>query len=205
MWNRVKRGIRTRLIKRFGSLAAKKRLWDEEFAGGQWAYLERTQEDPIYSYLEKHLRAGSILDLGCGSGNTGSELDYSKYKKYTGVDVSEVAVEKARARATSDQRQAKNQYVCSDIENYVPGSAYDLILFRESIFYIALHRIKRTLDHYGKYLKPGGLILVRMHDREKYSGIVKLIVKNYSIADHYEVAGTKGIIIAFSPKPAEAE
>ena len=109
MWNRIKKAIKARLIKRWGSASAKKILWDQEFASGQWDYLERTNSDPIYAYLEKYSEGGSILDLGCGGGNTSNELNYAKYENYTGIDVSEVAIRKAEARSRENQRGAKNK------------------------------------------------------------------------------------------------
>ena len=81
----------------------------------------------------------------------------------------------------------------------MPATTYDLILFRESIFYIAVHRIRKVLDHYSKFLKNEGVIVVRMHDREKYEKIVELIVKHFNIIDQYNVPGSTGIILVFTP------
>src|ERR1700751_2816376 len=100
MWNKIKRAIRARIIKRWGIAASKRLIWDTEFASGQWNYLEHTEGDVIYAYLEKYSERGNILDLGCGSGNTGNELDYGSYESYTGTDVSAVAIRKAELRST---------------------------------------------------------------------------------------------------------
>src|ERR1044071_4216800 len=107
---KIKRAVRIRAIKRWGSLAAKKSLWDEEFGSGQWNYLERTIEDPIYPILEKYARNGAILDMGCGSGNTANELNYEKFGSYTGTDLSEVAVQKAIERTRKNKREAKTEF-----------------------------------------------------------------------------------------------
>jgi SAM-dependent methyltransferase len=57
----------------------KRRLWNREFANGRWNFIENTSGDLIYGYIEKYCRGGSILDLGCGSGNTDCELDGDRY------------------------------------------------------------------------------------------------------------------------------
>jgi SAM-dependent methyltransferase len=84
---RIRRVINARVLKRWGNTSKKQLIWDEEFSSGQWDYLEHTGDDPIYHYLEKYSNNGSILDLGCGSGNTGSEMNPKTYTSYTGVDI----------------------------------------------------------------------------------------------------------------------
>jgi 2-polyprenyl-3-methyl-5-hydroxy-6-metoxy-1,4-benzoquinol methylase len=196
---KIKRAVRIRAIKRWGSLAAKKTLWDEEFGSGQWNYLERTNEDPIYPILEKYVRNGAILDMGCGSGNTANELEYTKFGCYTGTDLSEVAVQKAIQRTKNNGREGKTEFRCAPIEDFSPEKAYDVILFRESIFYIPVRKIKAVLDRYAPHLKGDGVFIVRMCDREKYAPIVELINQHYSVLEEKAVEGAKDIIIVFAP------
>jgi glycosyltransferase involved in cell wall biosynthesis len=174
LFKRARRIIDARVFKKWGSPATKKAIWDGEFARGQWDYLDHTAGDLIYAYLHKYSKHGSILDLGCGSSNTGNEIDVSAYRHYTGVDISEKAIEKAHARTLGD-RKSKNEYVCADLTLYVPKMRYDVILFRESIFYIPVSRIKGVLERYAPSLTPGGVFIVRMCDRRKYGGIVQVI------------------------------
>jgi SAM-dependent methyltransferase len=116
----------------------------------------------VYPYIEKYANHGSILNLGCGSGSTGNELDANAYADYTGVDISNVAVEKARVRTEENRRADKNNYIQSDVFSYVPARQFDVILFRDSIYYIPRRKIKRMLDRYSGYLKEGGVFIVRM-------------------------------------------
>src|SRR6266568_5347303 len=104
----------------WGSSRIKQKLWNKEFAGGRWDFIENTPDDFIYPLIKKYSRNGSILDLGCGSGNTGCELNVNSYREYTGVDISDVALEKAKRRSESCQRGKKNRYALSDISAYVP-------------------------------------------------------------------------------------
>jgi len=139
---------------------------------------------------------GSILDLGCGSGNTGNEMDIYKYHRYTGVDISEIAIQRALDRSKNNHRQDKNEYFCDDISFYVPRKRYDIILFRESIFYIPNTKIKDVLKRYSYYLKKKGVFIVRMCDRKKYASIIKLIEEQYHVLER-SPADDANIILVF--------
>ena len=85
-------------IASYGPSGIKKRLWDKEFSGTKWDFIDNTVGDCVYPYLEKYARNGNILDLGCGPGNTANELAASVYQSYIGVDISEAALAKAVKR-----------------------------------------------------------------------------------------------------------
>ena len=180
-FKRIKHVVNARILKKWGTAATKKAIWDAEFSSGQWDYLDSTGGDPIYPYLEKYSNHGTILDLGCGSSNTGNELDVSKYRSYTGVDISESAIRRALARCIKNRRQSKNEYVCEDISAYVPQMRYDIILFRESIFYIPRYQIRQVVNRYSHFLKESGVFVVRMCDRNKYRSIVSLVERHYNV------------------------
>lgn len=200
---RIQRVVNARILKRWGSTSRMKSIWDEEFSTGQWDYLENTTDDPIYHYLEQYSNNGAILDLGCGSGNTGNEMDVLKYGYYTGVDISESAIQRALSRSQNNVRLEKNEYVCSDISEYVPRKRYDIILFRESIFYIPKFKIKSVLSKYSDYLKGKGVFIVRMCDRRKYESIIRLIEKHYDVVER-SPAEDVNIIIVFKPRAESA-
>ncbi len=86
-------------IMSYGPSGIKKQLWDKEFYGPKWDFIDNTVGDCVYSYLEKYARNGNILDLGCGPGNTANELAANVYQSYVGVDISEAALEKAAKRS----------------------------------------------------------------------------------------------------------
>lgn len=183
--------------KKWGNIYTKKSIWDTEFSSGQWDYLEDTREDFIYHYLEKFCNNGFILDLGCGSGNTGNEININKYQHYTGVDISEQAIQKAILRSKQNNRNDKNEYFIADILKYIPEKQYDIILFRESISYIPRYQVKGMLDRYSNFLKQNGVIIVRIYNRKKYRFIIKLIEKNYTIFEKCSASNTNAIIIIF--------
>jgi predicted TPR repeat methyltransferase len=77
-------------------------------------------DDYVYPHVERYAKNGSILGLGCGPGAVGNELNAAAYHFYTGVDISDVAIEKTRIRTAQNRRTEKNEYFQSDILSYIP-------------------------------------------------------------------------------------
>jgi SAM-dependent methyltransferase len=189
---------------RWGSSRMKRRLWNREFANGRWASIESTPGDAVYGFVEKYGHGGDILDLGCGSGNTGCELNPESYAHYTGVDISDVAVEKARQKSQSCQRGQKNRYVQADISAYAPEERYDVILFRESIYYIPRGRIKATLERYSRHLKEDGVFVVRLYGGEIAEDLRKIIEAGFRMVEHSR-SDVQGPVVLVFCAPSDAQ
>ncbi len=157
-------------LKSYGPSKIKKFLWDKEFSAGQWNFIDDTTGDCVYESLEKYANNGSILDLGCGPGNTANELNANVYQYYVGVDISEAALEKARKRTVENGREGKNVFAQGDFVGYAPTQQFDTILFRESMYHVPIAKIKETLDRYANYLKPNGVFIVRIATSDKEHG-----------------------------------
>ena len=50
----------------YGPTKVKKAVWDNEFSGDKWNFIDDTSGDCVYPHLEKHARGGDILDLDAG-------------------------------------------------------------------------------------------------------------------------------------------
>jgi SAM-dependent methyltransferase len=157
----------------YGPSAMKKRMWDKEFSGTKWDFINDTAGDCIYPYLEKYANNGDILDLGCGPGNTANELAVNAYQKYIGVDISEAALAKARKRTAENDRSGKNSFVNSDFLNYEPDQKFDVILFRESMYHIPYGQVLPILKKFAKYLKGTGVFVVRLYAADNKTGVTK--------------------------------
>lgn len=192
-------------LKSYGPSGLKRILWDKEYSGDKWNFADHTAGDCVYSHLEKYAANGSILDLGCGSGNTANELAAHSYRTYLGVDISESCLSKARKRSQENGRADKNQFGCGDFLSYEPAQQFDVILFRESMYHVPFGKIKSTLDHYSKYLKDGGVFVVRMatvdHGRRKSrpTAMLGVIEREFTVVEncHYEKSGAT--VIVFRP------
>lgn len=181
-----------------GPKSIKRIIWNAEFAKGRWDHLGRTDGDCVYPYLEQYGRDGSILDLGCGLGNTGTELAVSAYHDYTGIDISDVAIEKAKEKAKEDGRAEKNRYFQGDISTYEPAQCFNVILLRESIYYIPGPIMMETLHRYSKFLKPGGVIIVRLWTTQgRYGGIAKFIEANFELVEKELFGPSQTAVLVF--------
>ena len=189
------------LVQRYGPEDAKRKLWNGEFASGHWSQLEAGGDEIVHLLVERYASTGSILDLGCGPGTTGIELDPAAYSIYTGVDISDVAVLKARNRAQMAGRAERNQYLQSDILTYVPMRPYDVILYGESIYYVPVRRVAAMLDRYATYLTPGGVFVVRFCEvTGKLREILDIIEGHFQVVEKHLREQTRTCLIVFRPR-----
>ena len=200
-------------LKSYGPSNIKRLLWDTEYASDKWNFADNTIGDCVYAHLERHAANGSILDLGCGSGNTANELAEHAYQQYVGADISEVCLNKARQRSKATGRENKNRFVFGDFLTYVPTQQFDVILFRESMYHVPMGKIKQTLDRYAAFLKPGGVFVVRMATSDAQGNaksrpvtMFAAIESDFPVVEkgEYEKNGTRATVLVFRPASAQA-
>ena len=197
MKNHAKTAVHA-VLKRWGSSATRQRIWDDEFAAGRWDHLEQPSTDLAYQYIAKYADGGSILDLGCGTGEIGMTLPTDEYQHYTGVDVSAVALEEATAESgRHPERKRQNEYVVADIGTFVPARKYDAVLLMEMLYYFSPRQIKPLMRRYSQHLTDDGVMIAQLHDGEKYASIVRLIAKNFTILDRAQPEDGKTILLVF--------
>jgi len=197
-------------LKSYGPSGVKKFLWDKEFSGTKWDFIDNTVEDCVYPNLEKYARNGSILDLGCGPGNTANELPAREYRSYIGVDISAAALDKARKRTLESGRENKNLFVQADFIKYSPNQRFDVILFRESIYHVPIAKIKETLDHYAKYLNREGVFIVRLDlsdfnnggkNKRRPTAMVEVMESEFDLVERHEYTGvSRPNVLVLRPK-----
>jgi SAM-dependent methyltransferase len=193
----------------YGPTSLKKLVWDKEYAGDKWNFADNTVGDCVYPHLERHAANGSVLDIGCGSGNTATEMAATAYQTYVGVDISEEALAKARKRSEGVGRRDKNRFECADFMSYVPTGKFDVILFRESMYHVPLRQVKSTLERYSEYLKENGVFVVRLFagnretNESKYRPMAMLAIMEaeFDVVEkgQYEDRGRPTVIV-FRPK-----
>jgi SAM-dependent methyltransferase len=197
------------LLLSYGPTGIKKVVWDKEFSGNKWKFMDDTSSDCIYQHLEKHARGGDILDLGCGPGNTANELADVAYRSYVGVDISEAALAKGLKRTQENGRAGKNNFVCSDFLGYNPAGSFDVILFRESMYHIPYLKILPILQKYKQSLKESGVFIVRLYAADLETGKRKsrvtskidLIKREFDVFEsaEYKTPGLPTILV-FRPR-----
>lgn len=193
-------------LKRYGPSHTKRVLWDKEFSEGHWDFIDNTIGDCVYQHIESYSRNGGILDLGCGPGNTANELAPHAYKMYVGVDISNSALSKARKRSEENDRANKNKFELGDFISYRPRQAFDVILFRESMYHVALPKVKGMLLRYAHFLTDNGVFIVRMvirrqDGKNKYrlNAMIDIIENNFDIIEKRQYGEPGPTVIVFRP------
>ena len=106
------------------------------------------------------LRPGRALDVGCGEGADAIWLAQRGWS-VTAVDISEVAVR--RAREAADGAGAAVEWVCGDVlQTPLPARSFDLV----SMQYPALPKAagEAALQTLLDTVRPGGMLLAVYHD-----------------------------------------
>jgi SAM-dependent methyltransferase len=103
---------------------------------------------------------GRALDIGCGEGSDAIWLAQRGWT-VTAIDISEVAV--GRARAAAERAGAEVEWICGDaLRTALPASWFDLV----SMQYPALPKAAGEAAVRGLVdtVRPGGLLLAVYHD-----------------------------------------
>lgn len=192
-------------LKRWGASATKRKIWDREYAAGKWRAIDPRecddrQRDMVYGLLEFYARAGDLLDLGCGTGSTAKEME-NVYHSYLGVDISPIAIRRAEENIRQDDAKAsKTVFTAADIATFSTDRRFDVILYRECLYYFPLAQIKLLLAGHGRFLRPNGVFILRLHDRRRFHKIVSYVCEAYSVVERLAPSSDGAIVLVFRPR-----
>ena len=126
------------------------------------SHLYRSDDETPDAYREwiatllRRLSVGArVLDLGCGCGVPVSRMLAEAGCSTTGVDVSDVQVERARrlVPGATFLRADMTQVVFDD-------SSFDGIVCLYAVIHVPLHQQPALLARMARWLKPGGVLLM---------------------------------------------
>jgi SAM-dependent methyltransferase len=132
--------------------------WDRRYAGSE--LLWTAQANRFLVEESGDLSPGRALDVACGEGRNAVWLAERGWR-VTGVDFSEVALEKARGLA--EMRDVKAEWVQADLLEYRPAPrAFDLVI----VFYLQVPAAERRgiLRAAADAVAAGGRLLLVAHD-----------------------------------------
>lgn len=143
-------------------------VFDKEYLTGKWDFFGKDAINranyaviigafyPLYGVEND----GSILDVGCGVGILSDFLQDKDRNRYTGIDISSVAIKIAK-----EKRKKMTFYnIKAEHFNKEKKILYDFIIFNESIYYMNHMAILRQ---YTEYLAPNGTIILSIWFNEK--------------------------------------
>lgn len=146
------------------------KFWDKKFSGEDYLYGKAPAKflADNYGYIPL---ASKVLDVGMGEGRNTVFLARKGYN-VTGVDISAIAVRKARRLAA--EHGIRINAVVSSMEDYkVEKNSFDAIL----VFYYVDRNLNKLLM---KWLKPGGILIYESHTKKQ-----KTIAGNEKYEDKY--------------------
>jgi SAM-dependent methyltransferase len=131
--------------------------WDDRYRGAEFVW--RTEPNRFLPAEVEGLPPGRALDLACGEGRNAVWLATQGWE-VTGVDFTQVGLDKAARLATSNQ--VTGTWVLGDATHWQAGERYDLVI----VFYLQLPEPQRTAAFVGaaRSLAPGGTLLIVGHD-----------------------------------------
>lgn len=132
--------------------------WDARYAAVENLWARKPNRFLVAEVSD--LSPGRALDLACGEGQNAIWLATLGWE-VTGVDYSEVAIDKARGRAEHEGVQV--DFVCADLLTHEPArEAYELVLLL--YFHIPSAERRQVLARAAAALAPGGTFLLVGHD-----------------------------------------
>jgi len=109
-------------------------LWDAQYRSGQWDHPDCADQAALYLAIcemyQRYSGDGTVLDIGCGSGNLYRYLTEHAGMQtscYTGIDIAEEAVRRAAAQFP-EAGFGKRDYGTESV-----GSRFDCVIFNESL------------------------------------------------------------------------
>jgi 2-polyprenyl-3-methyl-5-hydroxy-6-metoxy-1,4-benzoquinol methylase len=197
---RTVRNILRASLQKYGSEAAKRRLWNDEYATGRWNCLDNSGDRSAYLLVEKYANKGGILDLGCGTGTMGIALTREAYSFYTGLDLSDVAIDKAKQRALDNGCGDRNEFYRADILTYQATHKYKVILYGDSIYYIPQGKIVPMLERYSAFLADDGVFIARLFEASgKRLEIIDMIQTRFHVVESHLDQQTLAYLVVFRP------
>lgn len=132
--------------------AEERERWDERYATGE--YRARTWVTPFLEGWVRSIPSGRALVVACGPGRNALYLAEHGFE-VVGVDISEVAID--RARMSAAERGLEAEFLVADLDGFVPQhGAFDLIT-------VIRYRNPDLWPRLVEALAPAGWILVEHH------------------------------------------
>ena len=139
-------------------------------------------KEDFLKYLEKNSENSEILDYGCGIGSSIEKVVKFNPKKITGIDISEVSIQKAISKA---QNQGLNvEYKVDNCEKTnFKDNEFDIVYGTGILHHL---QIEKCLDEIFRLLKPkGSLVFIEPLGTNPFINIYRKFTPNSRSKDEH--------------------
>jgi ubiquinone/menaquinone biosynthesis C-methylase UbiE len=112
--------------------------------------------EDFYKYLELNSNNSLVLDYGCGIGHTLENVANFNPKKITGIDISEVSIEKAKNRIKELGLKNIDLKVDNCEKTSFRDNEFDIVYGTGILHHL---QISKCIEEILRILKPGGKLL----------------------------------------------
>lgn len=134
----------------------KERVYESYEKIVHWFDDARTKTLMEAEYLNLIVKAmpagGSVLDLGCGTGEPIAQFFIDKGFKVTGVDGSKKMIKLCKSRFPNEQ------WIISDMREINLNQQFDVVLAWHSFFHLDPDNQRRMFKIFATHIKPGGIL-----------------------------------------------
>jgi 2-polyprenyl-3-methyl-5-hydroxy-6-metoxy-1,4-benzoquinol methylase len=166
-----------------------KTRWDHQYEKGKWEYLNDALEaerfQAVLTATQSYSANGSILEIGCGEGILQSRMKPDSYSRYMGIDLSEVAIQKAAHLCNGH-----TSYQAADMETFTTEEKFDVVLFNESLYYAKKPLL--LLQQYAGFLKPGGYLILSIYQTTDNQALLNRLSAAYAVKEEQVSTNERG-------------
>ena len=132
--------------------------WNHAYQSGNWDGCDEGGQMSRYALLGGLITLSggtALLDVGCGRGLLREFIRPGILHSYTGVDISQAAIDKVA------DRKPHERFACARLEAWQPDQQYEVIVLNEVLYY--LENPYAALDKMHQCLRPGGTIILSIY------------------------------------------
>ena len=188
-WSDIPRRVYWRVLRLLG---AGRVSWNKQYESGLWNSGRRS---PLTVSLVAELcQGGRLVEFGCGTGELPHLLPSGSFSTYVGMDISDVAVARARARA-AEAGLRHCEFNAVDMTSWAGAEGVSVILAEECLYYLKPPQIEQFLERACASLTPQGRIVVVVHSAEKHAVTLEVCRRTCRVHDEQSCEGRAYLIL----------